>query len=201
MTEPTPPPRLSKRRQAIYATLPLLLLLFCLGLVNLLPGDGVGPTAVLPLTPSSINPTIAISQDGSVLLATAPPPSPTTPATATFTPTPLPTLPPEAQIELLGPPDDSVLPADAPVSLFWTWPLDLNEGQRFVVYLLVADEERPLPPLTEPNMGSGYHAQLQPADLSDLGSEFRWQVRLESDANTSPLRASDTRTLRLLSPP
>jgi hypothetical protein len=185
-----------KRRQTIYAVLPLLLLLLCLGLVNLLPDDLGGTTAVTP--PSPIIPT---SQNGGgpplLALTTPAPPSPTPTPTVTPTATPLPTLPPEAQITLLGPPDGSVLPASAAISLFWTWPLALREGESLVVYLLLGDEERPLSPLIEPNMGRGYYWQLPPAELSSLGDEFRWQVRLESETGP-PLRLSETRAIRLL---
>ena len=189
-----------KRRQAIYAVIPLLLLLLCLGLINLLPGDLAEPTAVSAL-PTPIAQNGQTGAQPTAAPATALPPSPTPTATPSPTPTPLPTLPPETQIVLLGPPDGSVLPAASPISLFWTWPLDLGEGQRFVVYLLVGAEERPLPPLSEPNMGSGYQQQIQPTTLDGLGDEFRWLVRLESENGDAPLRASETRTFRLLPSP
>jgi hypothetical protein len=189
-----------KRRQAIYAVIPLLLLLLCLGLVNLLPGYLVEPTAV-SATPTPIAQNDQSGALPTVAPTTALPPSPTPTTTPTPTPTPLPTVPPETEIVLLGPPDGSVLPAAAPISLFWTWPLDLGEGQRFVIYLLVEDEERPLPPLSEPNMGSVYQQQLQPADLAGLAGDIRWEVRLEGDSNDTPWRVSQTRVLRLLAPP
>lgn len=77
----------------------------------------------------------------------------------------------------------------------------LREGEVFVVYLLLEDEERPFPPLDEPNMGNGYQWQLKPADLAGLSGELRWQIRLERSADGNPLLISDTRTLRLLASP
>jgi hypothetical protein len=202
MSEPTIPSRPNKKRRIIYALSPLLLLLFGLGLINLIISDGASRGSIV--VPTAVSATIISSQPGggavpatsAPLLATAmPSPAPT--ATAT----PLPALPPEARIQLLGPPDGSVLPAIFPISLFWAWPLELREGESLVVYLLLGEEERPLSALSEPNMGSSYQWQIQPADLAGLESEFRWQVRLESDFSAAALRTSDSRSLRLLSVP
>jgi len=175
-----------------------VLLLLCLGLINLLPDGQLAPangadtvemgTAVPPNTTPAA-------------LGTLPPPSATPTETPMPTPTPLPTLPPDAAITLLGPPDGSVVSAAAPLSLYWTWPYPLREDQYFAIYLAAADTEQFLGRLPEPNLGDGYYWQIPPAALSGLGPDLTWEIRLQSTFADAPLLSSETRAVRLIGSP
>ncbi|MBP6469527.1 MAG: hypothetical protein KBE23_15705 [Chloroflexi bacterium] len=186
---------LRKVKRIIYTIMPLALLLLCLGMINLLPtrpttetnaGGAEGETAVAANTSSAA-------------LATLPPPTATPTATPLPSPTPLPTLPPEAAINLLGPPNGSVLSAAAPLSLYWTWPYPLRDDTAFAIYLTASGVEQKLGALGEPNLGDySYYWQIQPADLAGLSADLTWQIRLESTLAPTPLLSSETRTVQLI---
>lgn len=190
-------PQPGRRRQVIYAIIPLIGLLLCLGVINLLPdGEATGSIGTVAGTAT------AVPDTGSpAALATLSPNAPAPTPTPLPTPTPRPTLPPEAAITLLGPPDGSVFPAAAPLPLYWTWPYPLLEDEYFAVYLLAAGSEEQLGVLPEPNLGDGYYWQIQPADLAGLSADLAWQIRLESTLADAPLLISAARTMRLIGNP
>ena len=190
-------PGLSKTRRVIYTIMPLTLLLLCLGLFNFVADAPPEDAAVVVIGGGTAVP----ANTDPAALVTLAPPTATAPATPSPTPTPLPTLPPDAAITLLGPPDGSVFSPTALLSLYWTWPDPLREDQYFVVYLTGSGGEKRLGDLTEPNLGDGYHWQIQPADLTGLGADFTWQIRLESTLAAAAQLTSEARIVRLIGNP
>ncbi len=192
---------MSKRRRAIYTVTPLLLLVLCLAAINLVPGwaggQVAGPTGEArdeTVTAVSTTPSATLSASITQL------PAATSTAVPTTTPSPMPspTLPPDALIQLLGPPEASVLSANTPLSLYWLWALPVNEGQALVVYLQANGQEVRAGALAEANMGAGYRWQISPDQLAALGEQVTWQVRLETVATGDVLLSSEPRTVRLL---
>lgn len=189
-----------KRRQVIYAILPFFLLLLCLTGLNLVGQWSAEATSLAgesggEITAVATPPSLTSSNLPATPSPTAPPPT-TTPA-----PTPTPTLPPDAIIQLLGPPDGSVLNSGTPLSLYWNWPYSLDEGQIFVVYLGANGQETRVGALSEANMGQGYHWLIPPDELTVLGAEGVWQVRLEATPAGTVLLRSEQRSFRLLPSP
>lgn len=72
------------------------------------------------------------------------------------------------------------------LSFSWNWPLPLADGQRFVVYLVVDDEMRPLGLVTDPDVGTRYIARgtafPTALDYQDEVGAFEWLVQLESES-------------------
>ncbi|MBK8985578.1 MAG: hypothetical protein IPM39_05785 [Chloroflexi bacterium] len=187
-------PNLSKVQRVIYTIMPLFLLLLCLGVINFVSDEPAAEMAALVTGGETAVPLTPIPA-----ASATPPPATTTPTvTPTPTPTALPTLPPEAAITLLGPPDGSVFSAATALSLYWAWPYPLREDQFFAIYLAGSGDERRLGELLEPNLGDNYYWQLRPSDLTGLGADLTWQIRLESTLLPAPQLTSGTRTIRLL---
>ena len=97
-------------------------------------------------------------------------------------------------IVLYGPPAGSSFGAGDEVSFYWGWPEALADGQRFVLYLLLAGERRPLGQVDEANLGRVYHLRVPVEQTGD----FRWEIVLEDAANGATIGASENRALRVI---
>lgn len=191
---------ISIKRQQLYIVAPFLLLIFCLGSLNLgrllvapaTDGLVLTVTAVPPHTPAAIAATV-----GATPTPTQPPATTIRQASATpYTP---PTYSDNELIQLLGPPPDSTFAPDATISFYWQWPLPLNEDQVFEVYLLAEDEETLLGTVYEPNVGDSYRLHVDMSAVKVTAVPFQWQVRLKTNLRSQPLRASEQRFLMLFS--
>jgi hypothetical protein len=203
MDEPNATPhRLSKRKRAILISLPFLMLLLCLGLLNVWARSvAVSPTATtlsttttsttaVPTEPPALKP-ISTQTGLPTLAATAVPP-------ATVTPIPPPTLPPTATITLLGPPDQSRIMAEDSITVYWTWPLPLAEDQYFGIYLQEETGDTRVGRLEAANFGTGYRWQSEARYLVDGGGEVSYLIKLETILSDEPLTTSEPRTLFIL---
>ncbi|PID85376.1 MAG: hypothetical protein CSB13_08170 [Chloroflexi bacterium] len=208
----TKPQRLTKRKRAALMTLPFILMLLVLALLNMWARSVV--ETMPPPTPNA--------QDEAVterVAAATPPPTvksvtPETQATATeaalptraitpthtptATPISLPTLPPTATITLLGPPDQSRLMADDSITIYWTWPLPLAADQFFGIYQQEEDSEFRIGRLEQANFGTGYRWQTDAQHLTTGHGEVRYLIKLETNRGDSPLITSEPRTLFIL---
>jgi hypothetical protein len=198
--------RFSKRKRAILITLPFLLLLLCLGGLN------IWARTVGQSNPASTNPVstvTAVSTETSATEPTAteitnretslPTLAPTAAPPATATPIPLPTFPPTATITLLGPPDQSRIMAEDSINVYWTWPLPLAEDQYFGVYLQEETGDTRVGRLEKANFGSGYRWQTEAQYLTDDGGEVSYLIKLETILTNEPLMTSEPRSLFILS--
>ena len=211
MDESTPTPRrLSKRKRGLLISLPFLLLLLCLGLLNgWARSVAVSPSAT-PVVKVTKTDTSATDNEG---VATEPAPlKSVTPESETSLPTlaptavppakvtliPQPTLPPTATITLLGPPDQSRIMAEDSITVYWTWPLPLAEDQYFGIYLQEDTGDTRVGRLEKANFGAGYRWQTEAQYLTDGGGEVRYLIKLETILTDTPLISSEPRTLFVL---
>ena len=97
-------------------------------------------------------------------------------------------------IALFGPPAGSRFRAADAVTFYWSWPDELADGQRFVVYLLDAEGRRPLGELDEANMGLAYQVSASVGQTGD----FRWEVVLEDVATGATIGRSEPRTIGIV---
>lgn len=177
-------------RRIIYIFTPfaLLLLLFAGLNWNMLSVSRSAPTAsqrpqvatAVPGEPNS-------SGESAVPAATDVPP--------TATAVPLPTLPPNATIELVGPPADSTFAAESEIVFFWTWPAPLPEAYRFELQIASDGGTTSILAGNEPNLGLGYRAAL-PAGSLAAGS-YAWSIRIVQGEGSDALQESESRPLTL----
>jgi PKD repeat protein len=94
---------------------------------------------------------------------------------AVGTPTPVPV------IQLLGPPQNSefALAADNNLIFTWSWPLPLEEGQRFVVYLK-SGRTFQIGTVQQPLGNNQYQFKTQATNVPVSPGLYEWQVRLEN---------------------
>ena len=190
-----------RKRQQLYILAPFLLLVFCLGSLN------VGHWLISRPLETEVMVTTAVpyTTRTPILSLTNPPPT-TTAVLPTITPTPqpLPTLytPPiysdDTIIQLLGPPTDSTFAAEATVSFYWQWPLALSEDQFFAVTLLTEDGVQIVGTVHEPNVGDHYRLHMRLEDVGRTAVSLQWQVTLSTTFTPQPLRTSETRSLQIL---
>ncbi len=98
-----------------------------------------------------------------------------------------------AAIAVLGPPAGSRFRAADAVTFYWSWPDELADGQRFVVYVLDAGERRPLGEVDEANLGRAYQLRAAVGQAGD----FRWEVVLEDGATGEIIGRSEPRTIAI----
>lgn len=185
-------------KQVLYILLPLLLLLACLGLINLLATVEGRVEATPPLSTTA-------GGDGAIeatAVPDAPPateadPSPNGSPTPPPTPTPLPTIPANAAITLLGPPPEATFSLEDPVTFYWQWAAPLPEAYVFRLYLEAGDREISLGEVAEPNVGRGYRLRIDPGDYLAGSGTASWQVRLETAVAGRTLLSSEERTLQI----
>jgi hypothetical protein len=97
-------------------------------------------------------------------------------------------------IAVLGPPAGSRFRAADAVTFYWSWPDELADGQRFVVYVLDAGERRPLGEVDEANLGRAYQLRAAVGQAGD----FRWEVVLEDGATGEIIGRSEPRTIAIV---
>ncbi|HOU39802.1 MAG TPA: hypothetical protein PK829_00910 [Promineifilum sp.] len=175
---------------------PLLLLLAIGGWYWLSQSAVARPTAVTVVTPMRASATAASPMAAS----TAPPQGLIGQATpwgaAGLEPTATATVAVVAPgaIALYGPPAGSRFGVGDDVSFYWSWPDELADGQRFVLYLVSAGERRPLGQVDETNLGRAYHLRVP---VEETG-EFRWEVVLEDAATGATIGASENRAISMI---
>lgn len=147
------------------------------------------PSATTPATRPPDAPPIATAAEMLVGLATPwgaaglePTATATAAASAVFAP---------GSIDVYGPPAGSRFRAADMVTFYWSWPDELADGQRFVVYLLDATQRQPLGELDEANMGRAYQLSAPVGQTGD----FRWEVVLEDEATGATIGRSEPRTI------
>jgi hypothetical protein len=129
-------------------------------------------------------------------------PSPTNTSTAPQTGEPgvktLPTRFPRGAIQLKGPPDDSIFPLHAPITIYWDWPYGKEESYHFFVYLIDDSNEYLVGSAAEPSMGNhGYQLNFIPADTINFPGTFHIEIRLEEKETLFVSASSDPRKLTL----
>ena len=80
------------------------------------------------------------------------------------------------------------------MTFYWSWPDELADGQRFVVYVLDAGERRPLGEVDEANLGRAYQLRAAVGQAGD----FRWEVVLEDGATGEIIGRSEPRTIAIV---
>jgi hypothetical protein len=109
-------------------------------------------------------------------------------ATAMATPS---TIVAPGAIAVYGPPAGSRFRAADAVVFYWSWPDELAEGQRFVLYLMAADDRQALGQVAEANLGRAYQLRAPVGKAGD----FRWEVVLEDVSTGAIIAVSAARTI------
>ncbi|MFO7679865.1 MAG: hypothetical protein R6X34_07420 [Chloroflexota bacterium] len=189
-----PPPRPSRRKRTLYILTPLVMLLLCCGLLNLLPRTPVSESSnsTTDISLTAVPTTAALSPPQAT--ETAVPPT----ETPTATPIPLPVYPPTATITLLGPPNGSRVMAQDSITIYWTWMEPLTEDQYFGVYLQDESGESRVGRLEEANFGAGYRWQTAAQNLVDGSGDVQIIIKLETILSSTSLLTSEPRTLVIL---
>jgi len=107
-----------------------------------------------------------------------------TPEIAAVTPVP---------IVLQGPPAESVFRLSDEVSFLWLWPGELEEDNRFVLYVTGGGQTQALGSVNEINLGAGYQLQVPLIETVGEPGTYGWQVVLESVESGAILGASEIR--------
>jgi hypothetical protein len=175
--------------------MPLVMLLLCCGLLNLLPRAPVSESSssTTDISLTAVPTTSALSPPQATVTAVPPTETPTA------TPIPLPVYPPTATITLLGPPNSSRVMAQDSITIYWTWMEPLTEDQYFGVYLQDESGESRVGRLEEANFGGGYRWQTAAQNLVDGSGEVQIIIKLETILSSTPLLSSEPRTLVILS--
>jgi hypothetical protein len=94
-------------------------------------------------------------------------------------------------IQLLGPPQNSefALAADNNLIFTWSWPLPLEEGQRFVVYLK-SGRTFQIGTVQQPLGNNQYQFKTQATNVPVSPGLYEWQVRLENLASGEVIEES-----------
>jgi hypothetical protein len=94
-------------------------------------------------------------------------------------------------IDVYGPPAGSRFRAADEVAFYWSWPDELAEGQRFVLYLVATDRRRALGEVDELNLGRAYQLRAAVGEAGD----FRWEVVLEDESTGAIIAVSEARAI------
>jgi hypothetical protein len=127
-------------------------------------------------------------------------PTPTTPNATVRDPqrtlTPSADLPFNATIQLSGPPPDSSFYLNDPMSIYWSWPLELTDDQQFAIYLLIDQTKYLAGIVQEPALGNqGYQLKFDPGNMVEDEGTYQLEVRLERKRSQTILVASSPRTV------
>jgi serine/threonine protein kinase len=96
-------------------------------------------------------------------------------------------------ITMLAPAANEEFTRNTRINFDWFWPLILNPGEQFTVYILDGEDEIALEPsLIEPNNDIAYRLPVDAGDILTEASELSWQVRLEKAASGETLVASNS---------
>ncbi len=186
--------RFQRLKQKIYIVMPLFFLILCLGLFNFAPRW----IENAPVTPTTLP--VASNGDRIIDTGTAVPPSPF--PTPTLIPTPYPTLPPEAMITLLGPPQDGRFQSTDTITFYWAWPIPLLKDQQMSIYARLDGQDTLLGSLDEPNLGHTFRLHVDGQALADIAAESRsvqWFIQLQSTEQPHlQLAESEVRTLNIM---
>jgi hypothetical protein len=184
---------------------PFWLLLLCLGALQLAPSISTSRN-ITPVVSSSTpapppatlfpetTPSVAMAATAALTTATQAPAAALSPTPST---TATPPIPPEAQIQLLGPPAKSVLDISETASFYWLWPIALADDQAFAVYVFVEGQPYLLGQIDEPNMGQAYRLHFVLQDLAPSAVAIEWQVVLMTVPDGTVIRQSELRSLNL----
>lgn len=184
----------SSNQRKFYTVLPLLILLLAFLIINwLTPNQRRDEVVLLQTAVSQPQPTLSNTR-------TRPPILPAT-ILPTLTPTPLPllSLPSSASITLIGPPDNSRLSKNGPVSFYWAYSEQLQSGQQFVFILLQNKQEIIRRVSTEANLGSGFQFQINLQETIVEPGTAVWQIGLQWIDEEEWLIASPQRNLTIMS--
>lgn len=186
-----------KARRVVYVFAPFVLLLLCVGSINIVPGllTAVDERQTTPI--SSAPPPASATTASQSAITSTPTAQPTVQATAT----PIPTIPADAIITLLGPPAGSTFAEAHLVTFYWSWPLPLTDGQQFVVYAANGGETYQLGTVAEPNLGTNYQLTVALGERLGGSGQFQWQTRLETAVSNLVLATSENRNIRLTNTP
>lgn len=105
---------------------------------------------------------------------------------------------PAQPIRLLGPPPGSQFGADDLVSFYWRWPGELEEGQRFVVYVVAGGNRVALGAIDEANMGQAYHLATALGGSVGKTGGFQWLVVLEDAEAATTIGQSEPRPIGIV---
>lgn len=103
-----------------------------------------------------------------------------------------------APIALFGPPPGIQFGREDTVSFYWSWPDEVTEGQRFVVYLAGDSGRVAVGRVEEQNLGRIYHLAVPLSEAVQESGAYRWQVVLEGDAAGDIIGESELRLIGVL---
>jgi len=101
-------------------------------------------------------------------------------------------------ISLLGPPPGSQFGVDDVVSFYWRWPGELEDGQRFAVYVLAGSNRVALGEIDEANLGQVYHLAAPLGESVGETGGFQWFVVLEDAIGGTTMGQSKLRPLGIV---
>ncbi len=197
-----------KFKQILTIVAPLLIVLACFGIINLLPRFQSStnaavteptPVAVQEPFPTPPSPTSTVLSGQSHGVTSTPVPAPT--ETPTAAPTPSPVVAPGVTIRLLGPPDESEFSRQDSITVYWEFPGILPEGTTFVLAIGAQEDEQLLPAGDTPNLGSAFRLRVDLGEVAAEAETVQWRVILLMASGGSPLLESETRTIRVLPAP
>lgn len=107
---------------------------------------------------------------------------------------------PDPQIQLLGPPQDSqfVLSAENHLIFTWSWPLPLQDNERFAVYLDAQGRTIQIGAVSQSVGENQYQFKVNAANVPAAPGEHQWQVRLENSIEGVTLMESPYWSVRFL---
>jgi uncharacterized protein YkwD/chitodextrinase len=113
------------------------------------------------------------------------------------------TPPPEPVLTLLGPPTSGefTLSADTNLIFTWSWPLPLDPGERFAVYLNSQGRRVQIGTVTEPQSGDQYQFTTSAGSVPALPGLQQWYVRLENTSTGAHSEQSESRPILFISEP
>jgi len=199
LVEDASPPQGARQRLGQTLIVPILLLAaiggwFWLG-QTAAPVTGATPTAPSPVATPDATALVATAEAPAEAALLVGPATPWGAAGLEPTATPLPTAAPGVAapgiIGVFGPPAGSRFRAADAVVFYWTWPQELAEGQRFVLYLVAAEGRRPLGQVDQANLGRAYQLRAPVGEAGD----FRWEVVLEDGSTGAIIAASEPRAI------
>ncbi|MDX1413550.1 MAG: hypothetical protein R3293_05115 [Candidatus Promineifilaceae bacterium] len=99
-------------------------------------------------------------------------------------------------IELMGPPENSSFLLNTPITVYWDWPLALEDNQQFTLYLLKESEEFLVGDTAESSMGDqGYQLNFIPENFVNLEGDYTIQIRLEQFETSAIIAISKSRAV------
>jgi uncharacterized protein YkwD/PKD repeat protein len=96
-------------------------------------------------------------------------------------PEPPSTADPQSELLLLGPPQSSefILSNDAKLIFSWSWTAEINESQRFAIYLGASGRVFQVGVVRQNEESGQYQLSVKASDIAIVAGSYQWQVRLE----------------------